>query len=369
MLNLRFIWARTRFKTSVAAWLALATILLFCSPRVSAQEQLPAGIGRIEGDNIEVKTRVGAGIESHFAPTVVASGSEVTLSDGNGRILLDTGGEISICGPAHFTVFRSGDDVTLALDYGRVHPSIEATASLTIFTPIIVATPIAIAGAHRDTTMGLDQHGAMCIVTGQGAMRIQQQLSEQSLVIPQGNSANLVDGQVESLHADAASCACQYSRPTAIVHDIEPQAFTPVELPPSSPNEIAAITPPRPRERTETAAIAAPAPPDQPVYRVDLPPLSFDKSAPEPPPDPSPESIALFREVRVQPEAEFHGHVNPVTIAALQADSDAPPSTPKSRTPDRTVSVPSHNGLLTHLRNFFRAVGGHPPCAGSGCSK
>ncbi len=230
MLEYKSPWARAHLKTSAGAWLALAVISILCTPRLSAQ-QLPAVIGTIEGDNIEVKTPVGAGIESHFAPTVVASGSEVTLSDGNGLILLDGGGEISLCGPAHFTMFKSGEAVTLALDYGRVHPSIDASKSLTIFTPIVVATPIAISGARRNSTIGLDQHGAMCILTDQGAMRIQQQLSDQSLVIPQGGVVSLVDGQVESLHADISSCSCEYTRPAAVVTTPAPQ------------EEVAVLTP------------------------------------------------------------------------------------------------------------------------------
>lgn len=370
------------FATSL---LAFATILLPCAPQLCAQEtpspqtpslptpslqtpppqtpsqQLPAGIGSIEGDNIEVKTPVGKGIESHFAPTVVASGSEVTLSDGNGRILLDDGGEISICGPAHFTLFKSGDAVTLALDYGRVHPSIDAAANLTIFTPIVVATPIAIAGAHRNTTIGLDQHGAMCVLTDQGAMRIQQQLSDQSLVIPQGNSANLVDGQVESLHADAGSCSCQYTRPVAEVPADTAGKEEAVTLPPS-------INPPLPPKHTDSSAVAVP-PAETPVYTVDLPPLSFDKSAPAPPPDPSPESLMLVREVQVEPDVEYHGHINPVAIAEIPAASGI--ATPVAQSTESTKAIPAatRTGLLAHLRNFFRSLGGHPPCEGSGCGR
>ena len=37
--------------------------------------------------------------------------------------------------------------VTMALDYGRVHPSLSSSETFTIYTPSVVATPVAISGA------------------------------------------------------------------------------------------------------------------------------------------------------------------------------------------------------------------------------
>ena len=107
--------------------------------RLSAQD-LPVIIGRIEGDDLVVKTATHGGVETDAGPTVVASGSDVTLRSGHALLLLDAGGEIIICGPAHFTLLKSAGAVTLALDYGRVHPSLDSPETLTIYTPMIART-------------------------------------------------------------------------------------------------------------------------------------------------------------------------------------------------------------------------------------
>ena len=247
------------------------------------------------------------------APTVVAGGSDVTLHSGQALVSLDVGGEISICGPAHFTLLTSAGAVTLALDYGRVHPALWSAGEFTIYTPTIVATPIAVSGGSRDVTVGLDQNGEMCVLTARGAMRVLPQFSDQSLIVPQGGAVNLMGGQMESLRADAAACSCVYARSR-------------VETPssPSSPSrssEISALSRPLPpaEKKPDTGAPATPV--EEPVYTVLMPPLSFDANSPAPPPDPSPETILLVREVRVSPSVVFRGHVNP---APVQAASETP---------------------------------------------
>jgi hypothetical protein len=332
----------TNFGIFTGASLLLVTMFSLCPLLLRAQE-LPAAIGHIEGDNVQVKTPVGTRVEDHNAPTIVANGSEVTIG-GQGLILLDGGGEISICGPAHFTLFKSVEAVTLALDYGRVHPSIDTSVTLTIFTPIVVATPVAIAGAPRDSTLGLDQHGAMCVLTERGAMHIQQQLSGQSLVVPQGGVVDFADGQVEPLHAAPGSCLCQYARGAV------PEAVLP---PPKQ--ELAALSHPlQPERRPEISAPAMP-PAEAPVYTVLMPPLSYDASSTTTPAEPSPESILLVRGVRMRPEVEFHGHVNAVVLAATleTAPASLPPDTDPLPAAAKVEPANSSTSFLAHLRNFF----------------
>jgi len=203
-----------RLKSIAIALLAILAAISLTPARLSTQN-MPIIIGRIEGDDLAVKTTTTAGIEIDAGPTVVASGSDVTVRSGHARILLDSGGEISICGPAHFTLVNSTGAITLALDYGRVHPSLSSSETFTIYTPSVVATPVAISGARRDTTLGLDQNGEMCIFTARGAMRVEPQFAGQSLIVPQGGIVNLADGQVESLHSDASSCSCEFPRAAA----------------------------------------------------------------------------------------------------------------------------------------------------------
>src|SRR5262249_42029717 len=139
---------------------------------------------------------------------VVISGSEVTVRSGQARIVLAGGGEIAICGPAHFSLLKSGDAVTVALDYGRVHPTVSGAAQVTVFTPEVVATAVAINQEERDLTVGLSREGALCAVAAHGAVRIEQQLSGQSVLVPQGGAANLVDGQLSAQREGQTDCGC-----------------------------------------------------------------------------------------------------------------------------------------------------------------
>ena len=347
-------WPRNSFdirlKTLAITLLAVLATLSLAPARLSTQE-MPVIVGRIEGDDLAVKTTTGSGVEIDAGPTVVASGSDVTVRSGRALILLDAGGEISVCGPAHFTLHISAGAITLALDYGRVHPSLDSSETFTIYTPQVVATPVSISGVRRDMTLGLDENGEMCILTARGAMRVEPQFAGQSLIVPQGGMVSLAGGQVESLRSDATSCSCDYPR-------------TSVERPhPSPAREIGALSHPLQPEQKKPEASVPPVPSQEPIYTVLMPPLSFDAASPTPPPDPSPETILLVREVRVRPSVVYRGHVNP---APMQAISNVPAALP----PPKGVEdhhAESQPGLLTRMRNFFRKLTGQGPCAGPGC--
>ena len=347
----------------VVALLTIVATLSIRRAHISAQD-FPAAVGRIEGDDIEVVTTTPTGIETNAAPTVVASGSDITLRSGHALLLLNAGGEISICGPAHFKLIKSSGAVTLALDYGRVHPSLESSDPFTIYTPTIVATPIAISGGPRDMTVGLEQNGGMCVLTTRGAMRVEPQFADQSVIVPQGGTVSLVGGQIESLLADASACSCDF--PRARMEPPKP-ALPARSQPARDALDVGALAPPLPppqRKRTESSP-PPPASAGEPVYTVLMPPLSFDASSPEPPPDPAPETILLVREVRLRPSVEFRGHVNPApTQAAATAVPPAAPAPADDRPP---VSPPS---LLDRVRTFFRRLtsASRGPCAGAGCN-
>jgi hypothetical protein len=350
---------------------AFLASLSFRQTRIAAQD-FPAVIGRIEGDDLEVATTTPMGVEKDASPTVVASGSDVTLRSGRALLLLNAGGEINICGPAHFKLIKSNGALTVALDYGRIHSSFESSDAFTIYTPTIVATPIAISGGSRDVTVGLGQSGEMCVLTAHGAMRVEPQFSEQSVIVPQGGTVSLVGGQIDSLKADAAACACDYPRARMIA---------PPKLPPPAatrpePNaaDIGALTPPLPQQQRKTQNVAPPAA-SEPVYTVLMPPLSFDANSPEPPPDPAPETIMLVREVRLRPSAEFRGHVNPApaeTVAVQITPPTPAPAAPAASAPPATSPAPPaaapQPGIFSRVRNFFRKLTGKAPCAGAGCN-
>jgi hypothetical protein len=337
-------------KIFAAALLICAAAFSVRIARISAQD-FPAIIGRIEGDDVEVVTKTPTGSETDAGSTVVASGSDVTLHSGHALLMLNSGGEISICGPAHFKMVKSSGALTLALDYGRVHPSLESSDAFTIYMPTMVATPIAIGGGPRDMTVGLEQGGEMCIITARGAMRVQPQFSDQSMIIPQGGTANLADGQIVSLHADASACSCEFPRA---------KLQTPKPSQPSAPppdREIATLAKPLPPERKKPEPRQPPpASSNEPVYTVLMPPLSFDSRSPVPPPDPSPETIFLVREVRVRPSAEFQGHVNPApappptpAASVVPSIAEPPPAPPPAKT---------ETGFFDRVRAFFHRLAG-----------
>lgn len=361
-------------RKSVAAWIAIAAasllaIVVALTLRIfhTSAQDFPVVIGRIEGDDLSVVTTTPAGIETDAAPTVVASGSDVTLHSGHGLLLLNGGGEISVCGPAHFKLIRASGAVTLALDYGRVHPSLDTADTFTIYTPTIVATPIAIAGGRREMTVGLDQSGEMCVLTAHGAMRVEPQFSDQSLIIPQGGTVSLSGGQIDSLQADASACSCEYPRARR-----EAPPVAPPPAPATSPQparDIGALAPPlAPQHQRINNSPPPAAPASEPVYTVLMPPLTFDANSPQPPPEPAPETILLVRETRLRPSVEFRGHVNPAPTpppAPAAAVTRTPP--PSGLSDDHPPKAPP--GLLDRVRIFIRRLtnSGQGPCAGVGC--
>ncbi len=349
-------WFQTRLKIFAIILLALLATSSLTPARLSTQE-MPVLVGRIEGDDVTVKTTTSSGVEMNAGPTVVANGSDVTVRSGHALLLLDAGGEVSICAPAHFTLLKSAGATTLALDYGRVHPSLDSSETFTIYTALVVATPVAISGARRDTTLGLDENGEMCILTTRGAMRVEPQFAGQSLIVPQGGVVSLAGGQIESLRSNASSCSCDFPRAS-------------VERPhPSPAREIATLSHPlRPEEKKPDVSTPT-APAQEPIYTVLMPPLTFDASSPAPPPDPSPETMLLIREVRVRPSVVFRGHVNPAPLQSALVPST--PSAPADLPPPLHADdhrVESQPGILTRMRNFFRKLAGKAPCAGTGCT-
>jgi hypothetical protein len=262
----------------------------------------------------------------------------------------------------------------LALDYGRVHPSLHSSDALTIYTPTIIATPIAIADRERDMTLGLEQSGEMCVLTKTGAMRVEPQFSDQSLIVPQGGTVTLSGGQIESLHGDVAACTCEF--PRASLQHTQPSVSAVASALASAPeparelSELIRPLQPEPNKSEDSPSSAPPA--EEPVYTVIMPALSFDANAPTPPPTPEPdldpETILLVREVRLRPTVVFRGHVNPapeLPPAAPSAASSAPDS--GAGTGDNRP-VETQPGLLDRMRSFFRKLAGRSPCAGTGCN-
>ncbi len=143
------------------------------------------------------------------AKTVLHSGSDIRVKSGTARIELVEGGVILICGPAHLSVLKAAGALTVALESGTIHAVVQQQPVLTVYTAQIKAQPISIGDAPQDLLVGFDSPGAMCIRAMRGAVRIEQQLTGQSVVIPQTGDVLLMNGQLESLRTSTGRCICR----------------------------------------------------------------------------------------------------------------------------------------------------------------
>ncbi len=316
--------------------------------QASVQAQSPAGspaIGTLSGDDVAVSGALSFNSKNGRSTAILGSGSEITVRSGQARIQLTEGGAFSVCGPAHFTVLKSGAAITLALDYGRVHPVLDANVPLTIYTPQVVANAVSVDQTPTDLTVGLTQEGAMCSIATRGALNIQQQLSGQSLLVPQGGGMNLDGGQLSAEPVDTANCTC----------DLQVSRTIP-------PEQLELSVPVHPTA-AQLPVAPPPAPEEQPVYMVYMPPLTFDATAPEPPPAADPQTILLVREARVQPEVVFRGHVE----AAPASASLSPAARAAGASQKKANDTDKRPGFLAKIFGVFRHRKNSPACAGVGC--
>lgn len=342
-----------RFQSArgIAATLLL-TLLALLPALARAQQAPPGAIGQVEGDDVSVESGVAAATQTSTsaASIYVSNGSVVTVHAGQARMTLFAGGEVQICGPAKITVLKSGEAITLALNFGRARVQLPAKTSLRIFTPTIIGTPIDISGGARDITMGLNLDDSLCVVAGSGAIQLEHQFTGERLIVPQTGEFFLNSGKLAPVAGTPGSCQCvapkaqplplppgpipEYAdaAPTAPVRPTVAPLFAPpptIEQTPAAPlgepSVEANIPPPRieysaPASGSgahpvvplakETAAATAPVV-STATYGAVLPALTFSTMAPVPPDDPTPDMTLLIRTAQVSPQWGFSGHVQP----------------------------------------------------------
>src|SRR5215472_6485655 len=100
---------------------------------LAARPDQPASdsVGVFEGESVAVNGPMKVEVVDGHVRTTLRSGSEVRVNYGTARIDLVEGGEISICGPAHLSVLKSGGSLTVALTAGTIHAHIEREPALT----------------------------------------------------------------------------------------------------------------------------------------------------------------------------------------------------------------------------------------------
>jgi hypothetical protein len=332
-----------------------AAVLLMANPhavRAAAarpDQPPPDKVGTIEGDSISVEGPMTVQVVNGIVKTILRSGSDIHVKSGRARIDLVEGGRIVICGPAHLTILKSGGALTVALESGTVHAYINREPALTVYTPQIQAQPIAIGGAAQDTLVGFDTPGTMCIRARSGAVRLEQQLTGQSLMVPQGGDVLLANGQLDGVHASAGRCSCELE---------EVKAF-----PPHPNQEVSVIasakdSKTKPVESVHSAPQPAPAAPtEQPIYKVFMPPLEYDASA-KIQDAPDPRMIVLVRRVRVRPTLIFEARVegDPVVAENTAQPSAAPPSTAEKNLGAKRAPREVDDSMFGRVKSFFRRL-------------
>jgi hypothetical protein len=342
-----------------AAFLFSLAALLIPAPARTDQPSYDT-VGAIEGEAINVQGPLNIEVVQGRTKTVLRSGSDVRVNSGQARIDLVEGGQIAVCGPAHFSVLKSVNLLTIALDTGIIHARIETQPALTIYTAQIQAKPFSISDAGQDVLVGFDPTGAMCIRADAGAVRVEQQLTAQSIIIPQNGEVLITDAQLASLQSGVTHCSCELQLGKTLA-PTPPQAEI-SRLPTSEEMQIAnaqlARTLPAPKSATPRSA-EKPSPKSEnegPIYQVSMPPLSYDASAKVQPDNFDPRLIVVVRHARVRPSLIFQGTVKDAPPTAKTPPITPPQASAAPGAPDQKVQTkkPAPAPSATdRVRSFF----------------
>jgi hypothetical protein len=344
----------SRRKFLVRFLLPLTAVLALCSvtsPALPAQTSHEI-VGRVEGHDFTIESPVGMPPPVGEFAGYLTSGARLIVRSGQARILFDGGGDVVICGAAQLQVLKSQGAITIALDYGTLRVHVKKSDPVSVFTPLVLATTVAIGGGERDVTVGLEQTGQMCVRAKSGAVRVAQQLSGESLLVPQFGGLSLSGGQINAVAATAPGCTCD-----ADAAKLSPARPNVIQQTPATTatredraQEIISgpqIASPRPQAASSNA-VGVPPSVGEPMVTVIRPALVFDASNPEPPDEPATDMIALVRSVRVREETVFHGTVEPREIRA------ADPVATKTNSKDSA----DHPGVFARIGGFFRKLFG-----------
>ncbi|HEY1924759.1 MAG TPA: hypothetical protein VGG58_05870 [Candidatus Acidoferrum sp.] len=374
-------------------------------------------VGTIEGDAIALQGPMSVEVVHGQVKTMLRSGNDIRVKSGSARIDLVEGGKIAICGPAHLSVLKSRGSLTLALDTGIVRVHIDKNPAITIYTAQIQAKPISIGESAEDALIGFDAPGVMCVRATSGAIRLEQQLTGQNVIVPQGGDILLNNGALDGLANVGGHCECELplakgapppelsriATPEEIrQRDAEKAAIAAAEkdaaerdasdkaaadkaaAEKATADKLAADQAAAERASREAAQKAAQQPPppaptatttaknsapkaQEPIYQVFMPPLSFDAKASAQPENFDPKFIVLVRRVRVKPTLIFKGTVEGDATVAKQVSAvkplagttkpgsaAAPGATPAPAPAKPAATPPQDDSVVKRVRNYIR---------------
>jgi hypothetical protein len=328
-----------------AAGCAMVCAGIFVAAAAVPDQPVGDAVGLIEGEDIAVTGPMSVEVVGGMAKTILRSGSDVRVKSGQARISLVEGGQISICGPARLSVLKAGGTVTVALESGAIHARLEQEPKLSVYTAQIQGQPVAIGDEPREFLVGFESAGIMCVRTYRGAMRLEQQLSGQSVLVPQGGDVTLANGQIEALGNGAGHCNCelQIAKAPAVPATAPVMNVSPAPGKDTARTEIVA----NPGEAA--GANEKPIQKTEPIYTVDMPPLRFDASA-KVQPEPDPRLMVIVRRVRVRPTLIFQGRVEGEVVAA----ATPPPAVSAPAKP--TPPPPAQGSMADRVRSFFHRL-------------
>ncbi len=326
-----------RWRCSVPFAAAVLSAALLGAAAAGSDNPPDDSVGTIEGEAIALQGPMNVEVVHGQVRTVLRSGNDIRVKSGQAHLDLVEGGKIAICGPAHLSVLKSGGSLTLALDTGTVRVRIDKQPSVTIYTAQIQAKPIAIGDGALDALIGFDAPGMMCVRAASGAIRLEQQLTGQSVIVPQGGDIILSNGALEGLQNTSGHCACEMQlakgdppppeisrlATTEEIHQREAEAkkeSAALAPQPRIPEKSAMVVSPptipdKPMAAPAVSEQASPAPErpaaekQVPVYQVFMPPLAYDAKAAVQRDNFDPKLILLVRRVRVRPTLIFQGRV------------------------------------------------------------
>ncbi len=188
---------------------AIALALTFSATAVLRAQGNRELVGRVEGHDFVVENSIGEPVPAGELAEKLSSGNRLVVRSGQARIILEGGGDILICGAAQLELLKAQGAITIALDHGTLRVHVKKFDPISVFTPLVLATTVAIGGGERDVTVGLEKTGEMCIRAKSGAVRVGQQLSGESLIVPQFGGLTLSGGQINAVSASAPGCTCE----------------------------------------------------------------------------------------------------------------------------------------------------------------
>jgi hypothetical protein len=335
--------------------LAALGIFLFGTRAVVADPvpQEPQGeiIGTIEGQAIALKGPMSVQVVGNEVKTQLRSGVDIRVKLGRARINLAEGGTIAVCGPAHISMLKARNALTIALDSGTIHAHVEGNLTLNVFTAQILAKTVAIGDGPRDILAGFDTPGLMCVRANRGALRLEEQFGGQSVMVPQGGDVLLTNGQLQGLRSNSGLCACESfesaaGSPNLIGPEISLLANSEdlkKNAAPRQPAPKAAVNPPAPD--------LGKGPVVEPTYQIFMPPLRYDSTA-KIQDEPDPKLIVLVRRVRVRPTLIFQSRVegDPLPAASLNAAKAKTEQPPSKTAPAASASV------VDRVKTFLKSL-------------